>query len=54
MYISIQQIRVGIIASGQLDYKKFKYLNMPGKVLNVNDITEQIFFQEKKNKLRSH
>ena len=37
----------GTIPSGQLNYSKSKYLNIPGKELNVNDITEQIFFQEK-------
>ena len=29
------------IPSGQLNYSKFKHLNIPGKELNVNDIIEQ-------------
>ena len=33
----------GIIPSGQLDYSNFEYSNIPGKELNVNDITEQQF-----------
>ena len=33
----------GIIQSGQLNYSNFKYLYIPGKELNVTDITEQQF-----------
>ena len=40
--------------SGQLNYSKFEYSNIPGKELNVNKFTEPIFFQEKKNRIRSH
>ena len=38
-------LELGTIPSGQLNYSKFEYLNIPGKELNVNDITQQIFFQ---------
>ena len=31
----------------ELNYSNFEYLNIPGKVLNVNEFTEQILFQEK-------
>ena len=31
----------GIIPSGQLNYSNFEHLNLPGKELNVTDITEQ-------------
>ena len=39
---------LGTIPSGQINNSSFKYLNIPGKKLNVNDITEQILLQEKK------
>ena len=35
------------IPSGELNYSNFEYLNISGKELNVNDITEQILLQEK-------
>ena len=38
---------LGTIPSGQLNYSKFVYLNIPGKEFNVNNFTEQILFQEK-------
>ena len=40
-------------STGQLNYSKREYLNIPGKELNANDITEQIFLQEK-NKILLH
>ena len=41
--------KLGIIQSGQLNYSNLEYLNLPGKELNVTDITEQQFFLEKQN-----
>ena len=35
------------ILSGQLNYAKFEYLNIPDKEVNINIIAEQIFLQEK-------
>ena len=40
------KLELGMIPSGQLNYST---LNLPGKELNVTDITEQQFLQEKQN-----
>ena len=34
---------MGIIPSERLNYSNFEHLNLPGKELNVTDITEQQF-----------
>ena len=43
MYVFFSPVNLesGIIQSGQLDYLNFEYLNIPGKELNVTNITEQ-------------
>ena len=56
-YIGIRQSSKSGVGNNSvrriLNYSKFEYLNIPGKELKVNDITEEIFFQEK-NKIGSH
>ena len=43
VFFSPVKLESGIIPSGQLNYSNFERLNLPGKELNVTDITEQQF-----------
>ena len=50
IYSSVQlNPESGLIQSGQLNYSNFKYLNIPGKELNVTAITEQKYNNNNNN-----
>ena len=40
--VKLLLLHYNTIPSGQLHYSKFEYLNIPDKVLNVNNFTKQI------------